>query len=807
MIKNYFKIAFRNIVRHKAFSVINIAGLAIGIASCLILFTVVKYELSYDKFQPGYKQIYRVVTQDKFEDGITYNSGVPFPVLEALRTDFPQVISGAIMSSDGSQVTVLGSNASKNSIDKKFIVDNGFFFADPQFFKVFHYDWLFGNPSVLKDPNNTVLTKKLAEKYFGNWKDAIGKFLKLDNTATVKVAGILKDPPVNSDFPLGIVSSYETAKANASTYRYVDDWHSTSSNFQVYMLLPNNVSANSINQQLVSFNEKYNKNPKSVSSTRINFLQPLGDIHFDKRFSNFGDHITSKSTLWTLLLIGLFIIIMACINFINLSTAQAVGRSKEIGIRKVLGGFRWQLFGQIIGETAFIVIASVLLAIGIALLCLPFIKNIALIHEPLHLLNWQTVSFLIVLSVGIILFAGTYPAFILSGFKPALALKNKITSATIGGISVRRSLVVLQFAISQILIIGTIVAITQMSFVKNADLGFNQDAILLYNANTDSAFHAREESFKQKISQLAGVQSVSFSADVPSSDNGWFTNFAYDHRPDEKFQVSLKFADADYFKTFGLHFIAGKSYDKSDTIKEVVINETMLKQLGVKDPEAAIGKEIRLGGGRWKTISGVVKDFKTSSLRDAIKPTLICQDINNYSVTSIKLHSSNIPKTKSAIESAWNQYFPEYAFTTSFMEENIAQFYQQEDQLELLYKIFAGIAIFISCLGLYGLVSFMAVQKTKEIGVRKVLGASVKNIIYLFSKEFTILILIGSVIAIPIAYFMMNSWLQNFVFRINMNARIFIIAILISIFIAWIAVGYKSIKAAVANPVKSLRSE
>ncbi|MEO6837562.1 MAG: ABC transporter permease, partial [Ginsengibacter sp.] len=541
MLKNYFKIAFRNIVRHKAFSVINIAGLAIGIASCLLLFTVVKYELSYDKFQPNYNRIYHVVTEDDFGDGITYNSGVPTPALKALRLDFPQITSGAIMSSNGSQVTVLGSNASDNSSDKKFIEQN-FFFADPQFFQVFHYDWIIGNPSVLKDPNNTVLTKKLAEKYFGNWKDAIGKFLKLDNTATVKVAGILKDPPINSDFPLAIVTSFETVKANADTYRYVDDWHSTGSNFQVYMLLPKNVSASDINEQLLSFNKKYNPRPKGANSIRINFLQPLSNIHFDKRFSNFGDHITNKSTLWTLLLIGLFIIVMACINFINLSTAQAVGRSKEIGIRKVLGGFRSQLFGQILGETSFIVFASVLLAIGFAFLCLPFIKNIALIHESLHLLNWQTVSFLIALSVGIILFAGTYPAFILSGFRPALALKNKITSATIGGISVRRGLVVLQFAISQILIIGTIVAITQMSFVKSADLGFNQDAILLYNANTDSAFHAREKSFKQNILQLPGVQSTSFSADVPSSDNGWFTNFAYDHRPDEKFQVSLKFA-------------------------------------------------------------------------------------------------------------------------------------------------------------------------------------------------------------------------------------------------------------------------
>ncbi|MGN6531902.1 MAG: ABC transporter permease [Ginsengibacter sp.] len=802
MFKNYFKIAFRNLIRHKAFSVINISGLAIGIASCLLLFTVVKYELSYDKFQPNYHEIYHVVTQDKFEGGLTYNPGVPVPALEALRADFPQITTGSLFASYGSQVTVMNTNAAAS--DKKFIEATGFFFADPQFFQVFHYDWLAGSPSVLEVPDNTVLTQKLAEKYFGDWKNAVGRFLKLDNKITVKVAGILKNPPANTDFPLGIVTSYKTAKANAETYTYSDNWNTLSSNFEVFMLLPKNISEANINKQLLNFSKK---NYVVRNSVKTSFLQPLSDIHFDKRFPNFGDHITSKSTLWTLLLIGLFIIVMACINFINLSTAQAVGRSKEIGIRKVLGSYRWQLFAQIIGETALIVIFSILLAVLVSTLCLPFIKHIASIQEPLGFFNLQTITFLVGLGAAVTLLAGTYPALILSGFRPVLALKNKITSATVGGISIRRGLVITQFAISQILIIATIVAITQMSFIKNADLGFNQQAVILFNANGDSTMHSRQQPFKQKLLQLPGVVGVSFNSDVPSSDNGWFTNFAFDHRPDEKFQLGLKFADEDYFKTFGLQFLAGKPYDKSDTIKDVVINETLVKQLGLKDPQDAIGKEIRLGGSRWNTIVGVVKDFKTSSLRDAIKPILLAERKEYYGVTAIKLNSSNIPKTKSAIESAWNQYFPEYAFTTAFMEENIKQFYQQEDQLELLYKIFAGIAIFISCLGLYGLVSFMAIQKTKEIGVRKVLGASIKNIIYLFSKEFTILILIGSVIAIPVAYFMMNQWLQNFTFRIKMSVGIFLIAILISIIIAWIAVGYKSIKAAVANPVKSLRSE
>ena len=806
MIRNYFKIALRNLVRHKDFSVINIAGLAIGVASCLLLFTVVKYELGYDTFQPSYHQVYHVVNKNKFSDEITYTSGVPFPALEALRLDFPQITTGTLFASFGSQVTVLGSNASNALPQKKFIEETGFFFCDPQFFKVFHYNWVEGSPSVLREPNVTVLTKKLSEKYFGSWKNALGQYLKLDNAITVKVLGILEDVPANTDFPLGIITSFETVKANPEVYGYVTDWHNTTSNFQLFMLLPPNISPANIDVQLTQFSNKhYNK--KGKNNVRTCFLQPLNAIHFDKRFENFGDHATSKSTLWTLSFIGLFILIMACINFINLSTAQAVGRSKEMGIRKVLGSYRFQLFGQVMGETSIIVITAVILAIGIAVLCLPLIKHIASIPEPLNLFNWQTILFVFALTGLVTIFAGIYPASTLSGFKPVLALKNKINSATVGGISVRRGLVVIQFAISQILIIGTIIAVSQMNFVKNADLGFSKDALLIISSNTDSVAQARQESYKEKLLQIPGVQSSSFSSDVPSSENGWSSNFAFDHKPDEKFSIFRKAGDEDYFKTYGLQIIAGKSFSKSDTTNEIVVNETLVNKLGVKDPNNIIGKEIRAGGGGWKAISGVVKDFKTNSLREDVKPLMIFEDKNRYIVAGIKLRSSNITRTKAEVESAWNKSFPEYAYTTSFMDENIADFYKQEEQLSLLYKIFAGIAIFISCLGLYGLVSFMALQKTKEIGIRKVLGASVQNIIYLFSKEFIILIFIGFLVAVPVAYFMMSNWLQNFVFRIKITPGVFLTAVLISIIIAWLAVGYKSIKAAIANPVKSLRSE
>lgn len=365
----------------------------------------------------------------------------------------------------------------------------------------------------------------------------------------------------------------------------------------------------------------------------------------------------------------------------------------------------------------------------------------------------------------------------------------------------------MQFAISQILIIGTIVAVSQMNYIRTADLGFNKDAVLVLNSNTDSSVMMKQPAFKQRLLSINGVKSVSFSSDVPSSESNNSGNFSYEHRPDEKFELYRKFADEDYFKTYGLRLIAGRVYTKSDTAKEVVINETLVKKLGIKNPEEVLGHDLRISRNIWCTIVGVVKDFKTNSLREAVKPMVLAQRNKRYYYTGIKLNNSNLSRAQEEIEKAWNEFFPEYVYTPTFMDQRINDFYTQENQLSLLYKIFAGIAIFISCLGLYGLVSFMAAQRTKEVGIRKVLGASVANIVYLFSKEFTILIIIAFVVAVPVAYYMMSTWLNNFAFRINIGVWIFLLAIFASIIIAWITVGYKSIKAALSNPVKSLRTE
>lgn len=806
MIRNYFGIAWRNIKRNKVYAAINISGLAVGIAACLVLFIVIQYELSYDKFQPNYKHIYHVAAKIKSAEGDGFGEGIPYPAYDALRTQFPDIVTGAMFQNYNSQVTVINSDDVNSASNKKFLEEKGIFFSDPHFFSIFQYKWLAGSAQVLKNPNTAVITKKMAEKYFGGWRDAMNKILKLDNTATVQVGGILDDIPQNTDFPLGLVASYETMKEYPDTYGYTDRWGSITSSFQAFMLLPPNVAASSINKRLLAFsNEHYNADNKDIFKT-YQFLQPLSDIHFNKQIGNFGDHITSRTTLWTLSLIGIFIIIMACINFINLSTAQAVRRSKEVGVKKVLGGTRIQLFRQLMGETCIIVVTATVLAAIIAVICLPYVKNIASIQEKLKLLNTSTILFMTFVIIVVTILAGAYPSIILSGFKPVLALKNKITSASIGGISIRRGLVITQFAISQILITGTIIAISQMNYVHKADLGFNKEAILVLSSNVDSSVNIRQPAFKQRLLAMPGVKAVSFSSDVPSSESNSSGNFGYDHKPDENFEVYRKMADEDYFKTYGLTMIAGRPYDKSDTMREVVVNETLVRKLGVKKPADIIGHEIRVGG-QWRPIVGVVKDFKTNSLREAIKPLVIGERNRRYNYTGIKLNTLHLNEVTKKIEAAWNQFFPEYVYTPTFMDDRINDFYKQENQLSLLYKIFAAIAIFISCLGLYGLVSFMAAQRTKEVGIRKVLGASVANIIYMFSKEFTILILIAFVIAVPVAYYMMRGWLDNFAFRINMSVWVFILAIVCSVAIAWITVGYKSIRAAMSSPVKSLRTE
>jgi putative ABC transport system permease protein len=807
MLANYIKIAWRNLFRHKAYSIINIAGLAVGIAAALLIFIVVRYELSYDKFQPNYDRIYRVVTSAKTSDGgENHNPGVPSPAYDALKNDFPQFEKiAALVTLDGNQVTVLGNADADVTNSKKFIETSTISFTHPAYFDMFQSRWLAGDAQSLDQPGHVVLDQLTAAKYFGDWTKAMGRFLKLDNTVLLKVSGIVETVPENSDFRIGFFGSYNTLKQYPEQYSYSPDWGSLSSSHQVYVMLPPQMSAASVSQQLGGFVKKYHardgRRPRTLS------LQSLRDIHFDSRYGSPGDHQTSKTILLTLALIGVLIIVMASINFVNLSTAQSLGRSREVGIRKVLGSNRAQLIRQVLGETTMLVFFAAILAVAIAAIAMPYLSKVASVPSSISLLTKESIFFMILLVCIVSLLSGFYPALVVSGFRPVLALKNKISSANLGGISLRRVLVVTQFAISQVLIIGTIVAVSQMNFVRQADLGFNKEALYILPAYGDSINQSRMRPLKQQLLQVPYVSSVSFGSDEASSDNNWASNFAFDHKEDEDYAIFHKFGDEDYAKTYGLKIIAGRNITPSDTLHELMINETLVKRLGLKDPQQAVGKDLRIGGGEWLPVVGVVQDFKANSLREETKPLMIGSHREDYYTAAVKLKTTDLARATAQIQKIWEQTYPEYAYTAHFADETIERFYRQETQLSLLYKIFAGIAIFISCLGLYGLVSFMAAQKVKEVGIRKVLGASVGNIVIMFSREFTILISIACIIAIPVAWYFMHDWLENFAYKIQIGAWVFIIAISSSLAIAWITVGYRAFRAAVANPVKSLRTE
>lgn len=805
MIQNYFKIAIRSLLRNKSYASINAIGLAVGIAACLLLFLIVQFESSFDNFHTKKDRIHQVVSEFHY-GGVSYGEGSPMPVPMALRTDYPQLEKVAGIAATGAQINIY--NAKKQSVEKKFKDEGGMFYAEPEFFEMFDFPMLSGDPkTMLSEPYTAILTQEMAEKFFGDWKSAIGKTFTRDNEKEpYRITGILKNIPKNTDFPLKIVLSYKNFLINNKGN--ANDWESVSGSWNCFILLPPQMTEKQFNALMPAF-EKKHKTADQRARVR-NFIRPLTESHYDSRFDNFAGHTISPEMIMVLELIGVFLLLVACVNFINLATAQAVNRSKEVGVRKALGSNRGQLRNQFLGESALITLISVILALVLAQLALPFMND--LLHYPLSLSfidNPILLLFLAIIAVVVIFLSGFYPALVVSGFNPILALKSKITAKSIGGISLRRGLVVSQFVIAQFLIIATLVVVNQMNYFQTASMGFDKEAVIRVPVPSDSLDLLKYDMLKTQLKQETGIKSVSIAFRLPADNNNWNSPFQYDHRPkDTDFSGFLNWADADYFKTFDLKFVAGKAYSPSDTVQGYVVNETMVKKLGAKKPEEVLGKEINFWGGKMKApIVGVIKDYHATSLHGAIPPLVIASNRNFFNVIGIKLQAQNMQSGLASVEKIWSKLFPNYIYEYEFVDKNIENAYQQERQLSILYEIFAGIAIFISCLGLYGLVSFMAVQRTKEVGIRKALGASVAHIVYLFSKEFTLLIGVAFIIAAPVGYYFMNDWLKQFEYKIDLSVGIFLLAIAGSIAIAWLTVSYQAIKAALVNPIKSLRSE
>ena len=797
MFKNYFKIALRNLARHKIYGLINVIGLAMSMACGIIMFTLVKYHLSFDNFHKDASRIYRFVTE-QHRDDISYAGSVPPAFGKAFRNDyaFAEKVARVVTRHDA-LINIEAGNELKKYKEKE-----GVGIAEPEFFDIFNFPFLEGNKkTALTEPNTAVLTERLAKKYFGHALP-IGQTFKLENKTIFKVTGIIKDIPVNTDLRSEIYVSWATMKSLNAWFADDDAWGGISTELQCFTRLRPNISPAQIEKLLPAYVTKYRAKSKNVHHYK---LQPLAEVHFDSRYGG----VMEKRTLWILSFIGLFLIVTACVNFVNLATAQALRRSKEVGIRKVLGSLRGQLFRQFVAETGVITTIATVVAIGIAYLVLPYVNTLFKTEMKIHLLtNTQLMLFIPLLILAVTFLAGSYPALVLSRFQPVTALKGKLSRQNIAGFNTRRGLIVFQFTISLILIIGMIVITRQMLYIKQSDLGFSKDAVVMIPMSTDSLSTA-EKTLQNEFINIPGVKNVSLCYAAPASDETWSTSIRFDTRTeDELFKVNMKAGDENYINTFGLQLVAGRNIFPSDTVREFLVNETLVKKLQLKSPEDALGKKISFQGGSISApITGVVKDFHDQSFHSDINPVCITSYSENYGSYAVKINMSNIRSILPALEKKWTSMSPGKIYEYQFLDERIAEFYQTEQTMLKLIRAFSLIAIVIGCLGLYGLVSFMAAQKTKEIGIRKVLGSSVAGILWIFGKEFSILILTAFAVAAPVAWWFMNAWLRDFKYHIQIGALTFILAIVITMAVALCTIGWQSLKAALMNPVKSLRTE
>jgi putative ABC transport system permease protein len=805
MLKNYLKIAWRSLVRSKWVGFINILGLTIGITAALLLFVVVAYETSYDKFQPNYDHIFRIYSHDKVEDRLETNPGVAHSVPDALMNDklvFDKVVP--IIVSSEVQVNIRKSDNSDTR--DKYKVES-VFFTNSEYQDLFELKFLAGSRDVLDLPDQVVLSRDEGDRFFGKWESSIGKTVELTNGVSLQVGGVVENSPHNSNFDFDLLASFESIRSHQNEFGFdLSGWGTTGSNIQVYVLTNPQTDLAEAQRQLDEFSKKHFEGRSN--GTRTHLMQPLSDIHFNPELEPLNGRMIRKSTIQTLILVGIFILVMASINFVNLTTSLAIGKSKEIGVRKVMGSSRFQIAVQSLGETFLAVVIAGVASLILANVMLPFLDKIADIPSDVSFFQPVIVGFMLILIVMLTLLSGFYPALIISGFRPIQALKNKFQGAEIGGVPVRRGLVVLQFAIAQILMIGTLIAIRQMNLVQETDLGFNKEAIYYMEVPSDSPETNHMETFKQELLRIPGVLGATKESDTPSSGNNSATNFSFDQKSESvTFPAFIKVGDEDYFDLYEMEFVAGTGYSQSDTIRSVVINETMAKKLLISNPEEAIGKEIRMGRGNWVPITGVVKDFTVNSLREEMKQLVISSFKPLYTQVAVRLDRSADQSTLEAIQTKFAEHYPDQIFTAQFLDDSIAEFYESEQRLALVYKIFAALAVLISSIGLYGLVSFMIGQKVKEIGIRKVLGASVSQITFMLSKEFLLLVLIAFGVAIPLAHFMMKEWLATFAYQTQITVGLFALVMGASILLTMLTVGSKAVRAAVANPVKSLKDE
>jgi len=790
MLKNYFKIAWRNLKKNKVFSLINILGLTIGITVCMMIFLYLMNEFGFDSFHKNGKNIYRVMRSfDKGKAAVPYLSG---PYATALLNDFPNEIKRA--------VRVMPSN-SLITVDTVSFNEKKIYITDPGFFQLFTFPLIKGNPAdVLKDPYSVVLTSSTAKKYFGNL-DPIGKIVHVDKTLALKVTGIAEDVPANSHLQFDII--YPISRF------YNQDWFKIWNNnsMYTYVQLQESMDGATLEKRFPAFVDKHMAEDKVQNGANFELaLTPLKNVYFEGSYSFDKVSHGEKKTVYIFLSIAILILLIACINFMNLSTVRAVERSREVGIRKVMGALRNHLVLQFIGESLLLTLLSCVLSLGILQLVLPAYNDLLgyNLSVPWKLPAIYLFFAGIILLVGFL--AGSYPAIVLSAFSPIQALKGKLKLGK-GGSQFRQSLVVLQFCISVLLIIGTIVIMKQMQFVKNKELGYQLEQTLIIRIDNDDIYNNRVH-FKNELERNPAIASVSMMSGEPG---GFYDDFLFEvEGQSEMFKARTEFSDFEYVKTLGLKIIAGRNFSSqfpTDTTGSALVNRTAAAKLGLT-PKQAIGKWIKnpIRDKERRRIVGVVEDFNFLSLRENVEPLVIAPN-EDRRVILVKTKAGSLA---SAMEQVRKQYAidaPQYPYEYSFMDEKFDDLYKKDLKQQKLLSVFSGLAIFIACLGLFGLASFTTAKRIKEIGVRKVLGSSSQGIVLMLSKDLLRPVFLATLISIPLGYFIMQKWLESFAYRTPLHWWIFALAALITFVIALATVSSKALKAALTNPVKSLRSE
>ena len=818
MVLQNLSFILRRFSRQKLTTLLHIVGLTLGTTVCLLIGLFIKYELSFDSYQSKADRTYRLTTVWVDYGKKEFHYSTPFPLADQVRKDIPGLENVTKVHHPFQAIIQLNP-------EKKFKQDR-VMMTDPEFLDVFDVKVVEGNAhETLRKPYHAVLTQSTAKKFFGN-EDPIGKIFTYNDSFPITVGSVIKDFPVNTHLPASMLLSFSDNEKYLFTS--ITQWGSVSGG-STFIVLPGGTKPGAgLNAALKSINDRFinNQSWMAKGSSVETEVQPLSEVHFNGKYAGGGEWVKAINTqwLWFFGSVGLAVLILACINFVNLTTAQALSRAKEVGLRKSIGAGRFQLIRQFLSEALVLVSFAALISIIISKLALPYLNNLT--DKQISFDVWNSPLLIAFLMIGVFitaLLAGIYPSWLITKFKPAVTLKSGSVNSNPQSSLLRKGLVVAQFSISICLLIGLILIGKQMNYLRNKSLGFDKDNILVMQLPSGTEL-SKKQLIAAELKTVPGVKDWSFSTSPPSGGENthWGTMMSVVGREDpNRKQVALMMTDDRFCPMYGLQLKAGRFFNIADTaaaseslpegqrFPKCVVNEKLVSTLGFTSNEAALGKRFWIGMNGWyPEITGVVADFNIGSLREAIKPTLITQYMPFAEKVSVKIQAgTDISVAITQINASYKKVFPDGIFEYNFLDQQLDALYKSETRLFSLFKIFSVLAMLISCLGLWGLITFAAQQRVKEIGIRKVLGATVPNLVSLLTKEFFILVCIAIFIAVPFAYWGISKWLEDFAFRINIGWTTFVVAGTAAILIALLTVSFQAIKAAISNPVKSLRTE